>query len=81
MSILKNKNCFISGATGGLGEEISKQLAKNGCNLVISSSNESKLNNLKKQLTDINGEISIDYYVCDFNNLNMVEEMAKNMSV
>ena len=37
MSILNNKNCFISGATGGLGVEISKSLVKNGCNLLLSS--------------------------------------------
>ena len=32
-NILKNKNCLITGATGGLGREIAIELAKNGCNL------------------------------------------------
>ena len=80
MSILNNKNCFISGATGGLGVEISKSLVKNGCNLLLSSKSESKLKNLKKELLKINNNSNIDYVICDFSDLNNIELMAENVT-
>ncbi len=39
-NILKNKNCLITGATGGLGREIAIKLAKKGCNLFLTSKKE-----------------------------------------
>ena len=48
--ILKKKNCLITGATGGIGEEISKQLATLSCNLFLTSTNKTKLEKLKNNL-------------------------------
>lgn len=48
MNILENKNCLITGATGGLGKEIAKELTKKGCNLFLTGKQESKLKKLKE---------------------------------
>ena len=47
-SILKNKNCLITGATGGIGKEISIQLAKKSCNLFLTGKNQKKLKLLEQ---------------------------------
>jgi len=58
-NILKNKNCFITGTTGGLGVKIVKQLAKQKCNIFLTGRNPNKLQKLKKKLKHF--EIKIDY--------------------
>ena len=37
-NILKNRNCLITGATGGLGREIAIEMAKKDCNLFFNFS-------------------------------------------
>ena len=49
-SCLKNKNCLITGATGGIGKEVSIQLADQSCNLFLTGRNKKKLESLKKLL-------------------------------
>ena len=41
--VLKNKNCLITGATGGIGKEIAIDLAKKSCNIFLTSTNSKKL--------------------------------------
>ena len=43
MEVLKNKCALITGATGGLGENIAKFLANQGTNLVLLGRNLEKL--------------------------------------
>ena len=66
-NILKNKNCLITGATGGLGREIAMELAKKGCNLFLTSKEES-LEQLKSEIQKNNNEISIEYQLTDLRN-------------
>jgi short-subunit dehydrogenase len=47
-NILKGKNCFITGATGGLGKSLASELALTECNLFLTSTNKKKLEELKK---------------------------------
>ena len=61
--ILRGKNCLITGATGGLGKEIAKEFAKNGCNLFLTGRNNDKLNSLKNELE--NDQIKIDFEDAD----------------
>ena len=64
-TILKNKNCLVTGATGGIGKEISKELASNSCNLFLTSTNNTKLIKLKNQLKKINKNIRIEFLSAD----------------
>jgi len=64
-SVLKNKNCLITGATGGIGKEIAKQLAINSCNLFLTSTSRVKLVKLKNQLKKINKDIKIEFLPTD----------------
>ena len=48
--ILENKNCLITGATGGLGNHLAEILLENNCNIFLTSKSYSKLKKLKNQL-------------------------------
>ena len=79
-NILKNKNCLITGATGGIGKEICKQLADNSCNLFLTSTNTKKLKKLKDELKKINKNIKIEYFESDLsieNNINKLINSVK----
>lgn len=49
-TILKNKNCLITGATGGLGSQISEILLQNNCNVFLTARDQIKLKKLKNLL-------------------------------
>ena len=76
-SIIKGKNCFISGATGGLGKSIATELVLNQCNLFLTSTKKTKLKKLKKELSVVNSDIIINYDVCDLRKLNDVKKIIK----
>jgi len=78
-NILTKKNCFISGATGGIGKEISKQLAIKNCNLFLTGTNENKLKKLKNDILRINNSININYAYCDVSNLVDIEKLIKKV--
>ena len=59
-SIFEGKNCLVTGATGGLGKAICKQLSERGCNIFLTSKTRSKLVQLKKNLSKHKG-IKIEF--------------------
>ena len=63
-NILEKKNCLITGATGGLGKQIAIELAKNNCNLFLTSMEEN-LDELKQELEKQNNKIVIKYQHSD----------------
>ena len=72
---LKDKNIVITGATGGIGREVSIELAKEGAKLLLISKSEDKLSNLLK-------ELSGDGHEClkfDFRELDKVKELEKTI--
>ena len=77
---LKNKVAIVTGASQGIGKEISHQVAKNGANVICISRNEKALKSVigcKK----FKGEGS--YAICDVTNTNLqkiVEEIILNHS-
>ena len=77
--ILKNKNCLITGASGGLGREISIEMAKKGCNLFLIGRNKTKLENLKSEIQSINNTISIEYQLTDLRITEQIDSLISNV--
>ncbi len=67
---LTGKNALITGATGGIGAEIAKSLAKQGAKLVLSSTKEDRL---KELAASINFETHI--LTCNLGDENEVEAL------
>ena len=76
-NILKGKNCFITGATGGLGKSLASQLALSDCNLFLTSTNKKKLEKLKENLSTLNSNIIIYSEVCDLTKLKDIKKIIK----
>ena len=72
-SSLKNKTVLITGATGGIGLEICKKFHTMECNIILLGRDEKLLSQLSKKF-------SSSFYVCDFNNLEEVENISKKIS-
>ncbi len=74
MNSLQSKNAFISGATGSIGRSIAIRLAKEGCNIFLTSTNKKKLKELKLLLIS---QYSIEVLTCsgDLNNKKEVENI------
>ena len=77
-SCLKNKNCLITGATGGIGKEVSIQLADQSCNLFLTGRNKQKLESLKNLLIKNNPDINIEYKDGDLTRLSDIKNIVTN---
>ena len=77
--ILHGKNCLVTGATGGLGREIAKEFAKNGCNLFLTGRNNDKLNSLKNELENSQNEIKIDFKDADLSDDNEIQTLIEKV--
>lgn len=74
------KATLITGATGGLGKAFAEIYAKNGCNLLLVSTSENKLLELKTQMEKTYG-VAVDYISADLSDKSQCEkvyEHAKN---
>ncbi len=75
-NILESKNCFITGATGGIGKEIAKLLAIKKCNLFLTSTDSKKLQKLKNEIQKEN-KICVNSISGDLNNIHDVEKIIQ----
>jgi len=71
----KEKVVVISGATGGMGEEIAKQLSKEKCKLALFARREEKLKELSNGI--IGGKTECIYKKCDAKNREDVKEAVE----
>ena len=71
---LKGKIAVIAGATGGVGREVSKALAKEGAEVVLVARRREVLEALKKTIESEGGEASI--YTSDLTNESAVKELV-----
>ena len=76
---LKGKKVFITGATGGIGQSIAVNMAKNGCHLFLTGTNQRELEKLKNELSSTN--VNIEYAVANFINISdiySIVDLAKS---
>ncbi len=74
---LAEKTIIITGASGGLGSEISFQLASCGANLLLVDLNKQKLEQLANSINSIY-ETKISFFECDLSNAKDRENFYKN---
>jgi len=80
MNILNNKNCLLTGATGGLGKEIAKRLLQNNCNLFLTGRNNHNLLKLKKELDlDNTNKSKIFIFEGDLTKENHIKKIIKSV--
>lgn len=72
---LKGKVVLISGASGGMGEPIAKQLAREGCDLSLFARREEKLKKITEEISK--NKIKCIYKKCDVTNKKDVENAVK----
>ena len=70
----KNKKVLITGASGGIGKTLVEKFINNGAKLIITSSNEDKLNILKNHYG--NNHL---YYLLDLSNTNKLADNVKKI--
>lgn len=75
----KCKNIILTGATGGLGSEISKSLVDFGVNLLLVSKDAKKLQKLQELLLKRREIAFVKFIPVDFNNLGKVEESVDDI--
>tara|TARA_B100001750_G_scaffold65427_1_gene51965 strand:+ start:4063 stop:4836 length:774 start_codon:yes stop_codon:yes gene_type:complete len=78
-SILSDKNCLITGATGGLGREIAKLFVEKNCNLYLTGTNNSKLSMLSDELKTANKEVNISYCDADLASTEEIYKLIKEI--
>lgn len=72
---LQNQTALITGATGGIGQEIAATLASQGANLVISGTREAVLMESAKTLQDTYG-VQVHVKTCSLSDATAVEELV-----
>ncbi|MBN1187067.1 MAG: SDR family NAD(P)-dependent oxidoreductase [Bacteroidales bacterium] len=77
MLSLRGKTALITGATGGMGSEIAKQLVTDGVHLILLGRNEKKLKHLKDTLTGLSS-VEIETVCLDLSK--DIEEPAKELA-
>lgn len=71
---VNGKSVLLTGGSSGIGKKIAKFLISQGCNVVIVSSNRSKLENAFEELKNINSN-SLRYFPCDITDLEQVNSL------
>ncbi len=75
---IKNKTALVLGSSQGLGEGIARELAAEGCNLLLAARNVEALENIAAQLRDEHG-VSVDIQAVDMTDRSSVEALCKTV--
>ena len=75
---LSEKTVCIIGATGGIGREVARVMAKRKANLIFVSRKMNSMNVLENELKEEN--IKIGKYTCDLTDTKSIEKLAKEIS-
>ena len=76
MSVFKNKNCFLSGATGGVGKIFAEKLASKGCNLFLTSTSNKSLQILCENIQS-KYDVEVFFESSDFINTDSIMNVSK----
>jgi short-subunit dehydrogenase len=77
---IENKNCLITGATGGLGSNLAKILLENNCNIFLTSKSKLKLQKLQNKLEKTNkNNCKIIYEYGDLTKISDVKKIIKSI--
>lgn len=76
--LLRNKNCLITGATGGVGSVLATSFAKNDCNLLLTGKNAKKLKSLKLYLESQYKNIQIFSEPCDLSDIKKISKFIRD---
>ena len=71
----KNKKVLLTGASGGIGKTLAEKFINNGAKLIITSSNEDKLNLLKSHYG-----VNHLYYLLDLSNISKLADNVKKIT-
>lgn len=77
--ILEGKNCLVTGASGGIGIEIVKELAKHNCNLFLTSKSSEKLEKLVEELSKIHSFSKFDFFAADLSQLSHINNLISKI--
>lgn len=72
---LTGKMALVTGASSGLGRQMSKVLSKSGANIIAVARNEKRLNDLVRDVESNGGQIKS--YICDLNDKDDIERLIK----
>lgn len=73
------KTILITGATDGIGFELAKRLAAQGCTLLLHGRSESKLVSTQQQLSTVNGVGDLETYCADLSSMSEVTRVANEV--
>ncbi|WP_273131315.1 SDR family oxidoreductase [Bacillus weihaiensis] len=74
---LKGKNALVIASSQGLGKAIAKQLVAQGVNVMITSRDQVKLQEVKVELEALTAA-KVKYQVCDLKKKHEIEELVRN---
>jgi short-subunit dehydrogenase len=73
---IKDKTVILTGATGGIGRELSKKFDEEGASLILISKSEEELQSLIKSLKGSNHS----YFTCDLSDQAATEKLGKELA-
>jgi len=76
---LKGRNCLITGATGGLGSELSLLFAKMGLNVFLTATKTKKLAQLQKKMIKLGNNGKISYQFAELTKLSDIKQLINKI--
>jgi len=76
---LSGKKILITGATDGIGKELSRMFARTGASLILHGRNPERLANTLKEIMDETGNTEIQTVRADYASLSQVKAMAEEI--
>jgi len=76
---LSGKKILVTGATDGIGKELSRMFAQSGASLILHGRNPERLANTLKEITEETGNPDIQTVIADFTSLTQVKAMAEEI--